>query len=82
MANVLAKRLLEDNFNKVDKRVLHDIFASCNNSFEDTVKTLQEALSNDDEVFSENGRAQREQSLLERAKQASVQVSPSTINVL
>lgn len=47
MANVLAKRLLEDNYQNVDKKVLHDIFVSCNYSFEDTVKTLQEALSTD-----------------------------------
>ena len=75
MATVLAKRLLEDNFSKVDKRVLHEIFASCNNSFEDTVKTLQESLSDDSKVFSESGRAQREQALLDRAKRASLQVS-------
>lgn len=48
IANVLAKRLLEENYSHIDKKTLHDIFVSCNCSFEDTVKTLQEALPADD----------------------------------
>ncbi|KAK3930418.1 NEDD4-binding protein 2-like 1 [Frankliniella fusca] len=47
IANVLAKRLLEENYSHIDKKALHDIFLSCNCSFENTVKTLQEALSPD-----------------------------------
>lgn len=72
-ANVLAKRLLEENYSNIDKRTLHDIYASCNYSFEDTVKTLQEALSSDGQVFGQKETAEREQELINRAHLASVQ---------
>lgn len=72
MAQVLAKRLLEDNYQQVDKKTLHDVFASCNFSFEDTVKTLQEALSTDKDACSEK---ERKSQPLDQAIRASVQVS-------
>ncbi|XP_034243411.1 uncharacterized protein LOC117646511 isoform X2 [Thrips palmi] len=72
-ANILAKRLLEENYSNIDKRTLHDIYVSCNYSFEDTVKTLQEALSSDGQVFGVKGTAEREQELIRRAQQASMQ---------
>lgn len=58
MASVLAKRLLEENFPNVAKTTLNDIFISCNCSFEDTVKTLQETLSTDDHNLGAQGFAQ------------------------
>ena len=71
----LDKHLLEQNFPQVERELLHNIYACHNESFEDTVRTLQEALSSDRTEFSEAGRAARERRLVEMATACSLQVS-------